>query len=267
MTKEFTAKTVEEALAQGLKELNLTEEQVEYVVLEQPQKGFMGIGSKPAKISISKKKTDADNACEFLDGIFSLLKIMATTETVEESEEKIVINLIATDSSSLIGYRGEVLDSLQCLAGAVANKNKENYKRVVVDCENYRDKREATLKSLAQKLAEKAVRTKREITLEPMNPYERRVIHSSLVEFEGVKTVSEGKEPNRYIAIIPDGYDPSKERRPFRKNDSAGGGKKNFRRKDGGYRKDRSEMKSAPKKQGFGGGVFLGNSLKNNEEN
>ncbi len=261
MNNEWTAKTIEEAVSLGLKELNLKKEDVEIVVLEEPSKGFLGLGAKLAKVKLTKKKTDGDKACDFLDGLFEILKIKATTQLVDENDEKIVINLISTDSSNLIGYRGEVLDSFQTLAGAVANKEKEVYKRVVVDCENYRDKREQTLIQLAKNLANKAIKTGRKITLEPMNPFERRIIHSALSEFEGVKTVSEGKEPVRYIAIIPDNYDPSKaERRSFKKGNKGGKGKKFDKRKE------QTESKPVAKKQGFGGGVFLGNSLKDEKK-
>lgn len=262
MSKEYTAKTIEEAVNLGLKDLDLNIEQVEYVVLEQPTKGFIGIGAKPAKISMKKKKTDAMRACDFLEGLFDYLNVTATTEVVADNEEKTVINVVATDSSSLIGYRGEVLDSLQCLAGAVFNKNNETYKRVVVDCENYREKREQTLKNLALKLAEKAKKSARKVTLEPMNPFERRVIHSALFEVEGVKTVSEGKEPNRYIVIIPDNFDPTKKdfkKGKFDKNN------KRFKKDDRKFDKS-NEIKSAPKQKGFGNSVFLGNSLKQNQE-
>lgn len=266
MSKEFSAKTVEEAVSLGLSQLGLTLETAEYVVIEQPSKGFLGMGAKPAKISMSKKKTDADRASDFLDGIFEMLKITATSDIVCDNNDRIEINLVATDSSPLIGYRGEVLDALQTLAGAVANKNNEKYKRVVVDCENYRSKREQTLISLAEKLATKAIKTSRKITLEPMNPCERRVIHSALVNFEGVKTASEGKEPARYVVIIPDNYDPSKsERKPF------GRGKKfdrDGRRSSRDDRRDRLPRSSEPKakKTGFGGGIFLGNSQKDNKD-
>lgn len=253
--KEFTAKTVDDAIELGLKELGLTRDQAEIVVIEQPTKGFMGIGAKPAKVSISKIKTDADRAIDFLDGLFDILNLDVATKIELDTEEKIIINLTAIDSSPLIGYRGEVLDSLQCLCGAVANKTNETYKRVVVDCENYREKREQTLKALAEKLANKAIKTSRKITLEPMNPFERRVIHSTLADFDGVKTVSEGKEPVRYIVIIPDNYNPSnRDRKPFKN-----GSKK---RGDGDRRDSRPQQQKAPKKSGFGGGVFLGNSLK-----
>lgn len=130
------------------------------------------------------------------------MEIVAKVSLVSE-EEKIEINVVAESSASVIGYRGEVLDALQSLAGAVANMGNKTYVRVVVDCENYRGKREDTLVNLAEKLAAKAVRQGRDISLEPMGPYERRVIHSALAASEEVTTTSEGKEPNRYVVIVP----------------------------------------------------------------
>lgn len=268
MNNEFTGKTIEDAVKEGLKTLGLTEETAEIKVLEEPQKGFLGILTRHAKVSITKKKTDIDSAVEFLDGLFKVLNIAATTEATVNEEGKVVINLITTDSSQVIGYRGEVLDSLQCLAGAVFNSGKENYSRLVVDCEGYRGKREETLKNLALKLAAKATKTGRKVVLEPMNPFERRIIHSTLVDFEGVKTASEGKEPNRYIAIIPDGYDPTRRndkfnaRRDNNRRNSNGKGGRNFDRK-GGQRGDRRQSAPRAKSTGFGNAVFLGNSQKN----
>ncbi len=274
MNNEFTGKTVEEAVKLGLETLNLTEETAEYTVIEQPTKGFLGIGAKPAKVQITKKKTDADLTVDFLDGLFQVMNVKATAEITESGDERVVINLITTDSSQIIGYRGEVLDSIQCLAGAVFNSGKEKYSRLVVDCEGYREKREGILKNLALKLAAKAVKTGRKVVLEPMNPFERRIIHSTLVDFEGVKTASEGKEPNRYIAIIPDGYDPSTQKRSDRYNkgrndrrDRKDGAKGERRDRQGGGRRDRGdrgEKKAA--KGSFGGAVFLGNSLKSSVE-
>ena len=202
---------------------------------------------------------DAVKAEKFLIGLLEILKIDGKVELLSETSEKVVYNVITEDSSSVIGYRGEVLDSLQTLVSAVYNTDKEKYLRVVVDCESYRSKREKTLVSLARKLAQKAVATGRKVTLEPMNPYERRIIHSALIDFEGVKTVSEGKEPNRFVAIIPDGYDPSKQRRGGKFGGKGKGGKPMGR---GGH----DSPKSAPKaKSTFGAGVFLGNSLKDNK--
>lgn len=265
MNNEFTAKTVEEAVKQGLESLGLTEETAEWVVLEEPTKGFLGLLSKPAKVKVVKKKTSIECASEFLDGLFDVWKIAATTEIVEDSDDKAVINLVTADSSQVIGYRGDVLDSIQCLASAVYNSGKENYSRLVVDCEGYRDKREATLKNLALKLATKAVKTSRKVVLEPMNPFERRIIHSTLVDFEGVKTASEGKEPNRYIAIIPDNYDPSKRNDKKQKRDNHGKGKGNYNGNKKFDKKSNNGGGAKPQraKTSFGGAVFLGNSLKN----
>lgn len=272
MNNEFIGKTIEEAVNEGLKTLGITEEAAEITVIDEPQKGFLGIGAKPAKVIVTKKKTDIDEAVEFLDGLFKVLNVTATTEVSSSEEGKVVLNLVAADSSQLIGYRGEVLDSIQCLASAVYNSGKENYARLVVDCEGYRGKREDTLKSLALKLAAKAVKTGRKVVLEPMNPFERRIIHSTLVDFEGVKTASEGKEPNRYIAIIPDGYDPSKRNDGYNAGRGEGYNRNrngNDRRGGKGYDKSdrrggRSFEKRAPraKSAGFGNAVFLGNSYK-----
>lgn len=266
--KEFTAKTVEEAVNEGLKALGISKEQAEITVLEEPTAGFLGIGAKKAKVSVAVKKTDGTRANEFVEGLLEMIKIPATTELTED-ENGIVINVITTVSSSVIGYRGEVLDSIQCLAGAVANTGKDEYSRVVVDCEGYRGKREETLKNLAEKLAAKAVRTGRKVSLEPMNPFERRVIHSALAGNEEVKTASEGKEPNRYISIIPNNLKssrPIREDRRGERGDRRGGYNKGGRRDGGrGDRRDRKpSFDRAPKpakKVGFGG-TYLGNSLK-----
>ncbi|HIZ03377.1 MAG TPA: protein jag [Candidatus Borkfalkia avistercoris] len=237
---EFTGKTVEDAVEEGLRALGLAREEAEIVVLEEGKKGLFK--SVKAKVKISKRKTDGERAVDFLEGLFDILGIAATNE-LEESEENTKINVITTNSYSVIGHRGEILDALQVLAGAVANIGREEYKRVVVDCENYREKREETLKRLANKLAEKAVRTGRKLSLEPMSPYERRVIHSALADSTEVKTQSEGKEPNRYIVVIPNNMRPGSDR--FERRGGKGGygkDRKNFGDRGdrrGGYNKDR----------------------------
>lgn len=232
---EFTGKTVEEAVEEGLKELGISREEAEICVLEEGKKGLFK--SVKARVKIFKKITDGERAVEFLDGLYPLLNIAAANE-LEEDEEHTKINVIATNSYSVIGHRGEILDALQVLAGAVANIGREEYKRVVVDCENYREKREETLKRLANKLAEKAVRTGRKLSLEPMTPYERRVIHSALADSTEVKTQSEGKEPNRYIVVIPNNLRSGSDR--FDRRERRGGYNDRGR---GGYNKDRREGK------------------------
>ena len=294
--QEFTGKTVEEAVAKGLKELGLTEETADIRVLEEGKKKLFG--SVKARVEIAPLaeeieeiaqaeeqdgETDGERAVAFLKGLFEILEIDATTELVAEGE-KIEINVNAKNTNSVIGKRGATLDAIQTLAGAVANKGRDDYKRVVVDCENYREAREATLKRLAENLAEKAIRFERKIKLEPMNPYERRIIHAALSEYQGVKTESEGKEPNRYVVIVPDYVaDPEQPAMPARteRNDRRSGGKgygKGGDRRNGGkggygkkpYRSDRKPSGGSTESSGTTKtkssdffGTFLGNSKKN----
>ena len=153
---EFTGKTVDEAVDEGLKALGLTREEADIQVLDEGKKGGLFTKGVKARVRIGRKKTDGERAVDFLDGMFGMLGVTATTE-LEEGGENTKINVITPNSYALIGHRGEMLDALQVLAGAVANIGREEYKRVVVDCEGYREKREETLKRLANKLAEKYV--------------------------------------------------------------------------------------------------------------
>ena len=244
--QHFYGKTVESAIETGLQDLNLTKEDAIITIVDEGAKGVLGFGGKKAEVIIEAKKDNVKRATDFLDGLFELLNIPVSCE-VNEIDDKIVYNLITTSSSSIIGYRGETLDAIQTLAGAVVNIGNEEYKRVVVDCEGYRQKREDTLKALALRLADKAVKSGRPVTLEPMNPFERRVIHSALADSETVKTESQGVEPKRHVVIIPNN---------LKKNDKKGF--KNKKEKQSGFK---SEMiKITTKTSGFG--TFLGNSLK-----
>lgn len=208
----YTGKTVQEAVDSALQELGITAEQADITVLEEGKKKLFG--SIKAKVKVTKKLSDGARAVEFIDGLMSILGVNAVSEIVSE-DEKIEISVTSTDSNKVIGRHGEILDAIQCLAGAVANIGREDYKKVVVDCENYRAGREKTLTELAERLAKKAVERQRRVTLEPMNPYERRIIHSALIENPDVKTVSSGKEPARFVVIIPHNekpYDGRKEK-------------------------------------------------------
>lgn len=222
---EVYGKTIEDAVQSGAEQLGVSVEEVEYEVLEEPQKGGLFKKAVPAKVEVRKKLTDSGRAVKFLEDIFEMIKVPVTTE-ITRDDDKICINLISSNTQFLIGYRGELLDALQCLAGAVANIGREDYKRVVVDCEDYREKREGTLNELAEKLANKAVRTGRKIQLEPMNPFERRIIHTALSENTEVKTESEGKEPNRYIVIVPNDL---RDDRPIMAARNNGGRRDNYR--------------------------------------
>ncbi len=260
----FTGKTTEEAIEEGLKTLGITAEEAEIIVLEEGKKKLFG--AVKARVKVTKKLSDGARAIEFIDGLMEILGINAVSELVSDGD-KIEINVTSTDSNKVIGRHGEVLDAVQCLAGAVSNIGRDVYKKVVVDCENYRAGREKTLIELANKLAAKAVERQRRVTLEPMNPYERRVIHSALAENEEVKTISSGKEPARFIVIIPNNEKPYEPRRDG-KGDRGGRFDRHGRgdRKSRGDRRDsrgsssRSSGGSSRAKKEIHFGTFLGNS-------
>ena len=289
MENVFTGKTVDEAVEEALKTLGIEREQAEITVLEEGKKKLFG--SVKAKVKVVKKASDGERAAAFIDGLLKILKIPAFNEVVSDGE-KIEIEIKTTNTSAVIGRRGEVLDAIQCIAGAVANIGREEYRRVVVDCENYRAQREDKLKAVAVAKAAKAVEKKRRVALEPMSPYERRVVHSVLADNEDVTTVSEGKEPMRRVVIIPKNEVPfeRKEKRGERKfnRDRREGGEKRFERRERRFdkrdgekrerfgRSDRSERSernsrpprsSAPKgKKQIYLGTFLGNSGAGKEE-
>ena len=199
---EMTGKTVDDALKNALKELNLTEDKVEFEVLEEGSKGLFNlIGSKPAKIKVTVKIDAALESKIFLTNVLNSMGIKADIE-VKEENDTIFINLSGAKMGLVIGYRGETLDSLQYLVSLVVNKNHDvPYKKIVLDTENYRSKREETLKRVAQKTAYKVKKTGRPYKLEPMNPYERRIIHSALQDYTDINTYSEGEEPFRRIVV------------------------------------------------------------------
>ncbi|MDK0618904.1 RNA-binding cell elongation regulator Jag/EloR [Clostridium perfringens] len=201
-TIEITGKTVEEALKRAVEQLNTTEDKVEVTVIEEGSKGFFNlIGAKPAKISVKMKRDRILEAKKFLSDILDNMNIKAEIN-IEERKDVIKINLTGSKMGAIIGYRGETLDSLQYLTSLVVNKAKEDkYKRVVLDTENYRQKREETLKRLANKIAYKVRKSGKILKLEPMNPYERRVIHSELQNNDFVRTFSEGEEPYRRVVV------------------------------------------------------------------
>lgn len=267
----FTGKTVEEAVESGLSALGISKEEAQITVLDEGKKGIFGLGGTKAKVQVEKRATDGERAAKFIDGLFEILNIKAFAEIVTD-DEKVEINVQTPTSHQVIGHHGEVLDAIQTIAGAVANIGNEQYKKVVVDCENYRESRSNTLTALAEKLAKKAVEKGRKYKLEPMNPYERRIIHSALANREDVKTISEGDEPNRYVVIIPSNLKPF-ERRPRGEKRFGGNRERGERRsgeRRGRDREDRGERRdrpSAPRsarparaKREIRFGTFLGNS-------
>jgi len=198
----MTGKTTDDAIKNALQELKLTEDKVTVEILEEGSKGFLNIiGVKPARVRVTIKRDRVYEAKNFLREVLESMNMKAEIRVKEENDE-IKINLIGPNMGILIGYRGETLDSLQYLVSLVVNKDHdEEYKRVILDTENYRYNRQETLKRLAGKMASKVKLSGKTLKLEPMNPYERRVIHSALQNDPNVKTYSEGEEPKRRVVI------------------------------------------------------------------
>ena len=200
--QKFSAKTVSDAITEACKVLGVTSDKLEYVVKEEGSSGFLGIGAKSAVIEAKVKSSIKDIAKNFLDDVFHAMN-MTVVINAEYKEEKreLNIDLSGDDMGVLIGKRGQTLDSLQYLVSLIVNKESEDYIRVKVDTENYRKRRQDTLENLAKNIAFKVKRTKRTVSLEPMNPYERRIIHSALQNDKFVTTHSEGEEPFRHVVV------------------------------------------------------------------
>ncbi len=198
---EKTAKSVQEAISLALDELKADKDNVDIEVLDEGNKGIFGlIGNKMARVKVTLRETGGEKAKNFLLDVFEKMNVKADIQTTED-EDSLLLKINGKDIGIIIGRRGETLDALQYLTSLVVNKDKEIYKRVVLDIENYRQKREETLVKLASRLADKVVKYKKNITLEPMNPYERRIIHSSLQNHKYIETYSIGDEPNRKVVI------------------------------------------------------------------
>ena len=200
---EVKGKTVEEAITNAQLQLGITSAQMEYEIIERESNGFLGIiGKKDAVIKARKKSNLVDDTLEFLDKMFAAME-MEVKSTIDYSEENRTMNIdfSGDEMGILIGKRGQTLDSLQYLISLVVNKESDSYIKVKVDTEDYRERRKATLENLAKNLSYKVKRTRRPVTLEPMNPYERRIIHSALQNERYVETHSEGEEPYRKVVI------------------------------------------------------------------
>lgn len=201
-SREFQGKTVEDALESAALELSLTKDSIDYTVIDEGSRGFLNIiGSKPAKIMVKLKRDSIKEAKKFLYDIFENMGISATIET-EVDDDVVRMNIYGDNMGIIIGYRGETLDSLQYLTSLVLNKDhNEHYRKIVLDAENYRLKREQTLRNLAEKTAARVIKSGRAFKLEPMNPYERRIIHSELQGNNEIVTFSEGEEPYRRVVV------------------------------------------------------------------
>ncbi len=199
---EVSAKTVDDAITEALVKLGATSDQIEYEVIEKGSSGFLGFNSKPAVIKVRKKYCLEDHIREFLGKIFSAMKMNVEIDVKAGEEENVFdVELKGDEMKYLIGKRGQTLDSLQYLTNLVVNKQNDEYIRVKLDTEDYRNRRKETLENLARNIAYKVKRTKRNVELEPMNPFERRIIHSALQNDSFVTTHSEGEEPFRHVVV------------------------------------------------------------------
>ena len=199
---EFKGKTKDEALMQASVELGVPSTDLEYEVVSEETKGFLGIGSKPCIIKARRKKTFIDEIREYLESLFKAMDIDTEIKMkFDETENVLSINLEGPEMGILIGKRGQTLDALQYIISLAVNKKSESYIRVKLDTENYRARRKETLENLAKNIAFKVKRSKRSFALEPMNPYERRIIHATLQNDKYVSTRSEGEEPYRKVIV------------------------------------------------------------------
>lgn len=201
---EKTGKTVEEAIEKALKELNAKRSDVEVEIAEEPSKGFLGIiGGKPARVKVNLKDQPEQRAERFINKILEAMKLKPLNLKVIEEGDKITFELKGEHLGILIGRRGETLDALQYLVNLSVNKNQENRKRILIDVEGYRNKREKALQRLALRLAERARGGGKSVVLEPMNSHERKVIHMVLQGRDDIYTFSEGEDPYRRVVISP----------------------------------------------------------------
>lgn len=227
-----TAKTVEDAITQASLQLGVSSDRIQYEVVEKGSAGVLGglFGSEPAVIRAKKIETVDDKAVDFLNSVFDAMGLAVDVEVkMNEEEKEMDVNLTGEEMGLLIGKRGQTLDSLQYLVSLVVNKESEDYLRVKLDTENYRERRKETLETLAKNIAYKVKRTRRPVSLEPMNPYERRIIHSALQNDKYVFTKSEGEEPFRHVVIALK-KEERRERRPrYERRERTAGSENSYR--------------------------------------
>lgn len=230
---ETTGRTEDEAIAAALKELGLERDDVSVTVVERAKSGFLGIGASPAVVRVEYEAPDepetkveaapvveakkapakaaktADNGefadiRAFLEGLLERMDVKADIEITRRDGKSIVVNLSGSNMGAVIGRRGETLDAIQHLTNYVINRGSDKHMHICVDAESYRAKREESLVRLAEKMAAKVIKYKRSMALEPMNSYERHIIHAALQDYEGVSTSSTGTEPNRRVVVSYD---------------------------------------------------------------
>ena len=215
-----TAKSVEDAALEGAAALGVNREDVTLDVIEEPKKGFLGIGSTPAKVKVTYILKPLEAAKNFIETLLRDLGIAGEIQIHDDGNGESLITIEGEGVSSLIGHHGDTLEAFQYLVNLAANKKDDEgrqYTRITINIENYREKREETLRKLASKMAAKVKKTGKNVALEPMNAYERRIIHAEIQKIEGVSTNSVGTEGNRRVIIFPEGATKPTEAKPERK--------------------------------------------------
>ena len=239
--KVFTAKSIEEAKAMAAQEFGTEESKISFTVIEEPKKGLFGKLKGEARVEAVFEQTKADIAADYIKGILKNMDIDSTVSTTE-NEDGILIDILGDTTGAVIGRRGETLDAIQYLVSMAANRGDKEYVRITVDCCGYREKRKAILEELAGKIAKTVIRTGRTSTLEPMNPYERRIIHSAVANIEGVTSRSVGDEPFRKVVIASTN---PRQRRDRRDNGNREGGyKRDYERRP---RRDKNPNEYTPR--------------------
>ncbi len=236
---EFSAKTEDEALTEALIKLETTSDKIEYELLEKESNGILGLFSKPARIRVRKKENPVDIAKDFLNRTFNAMEIKAEIKLdFDEIENVISINLVGPEMGLLIGKRGQTLDSLQYLTSLVVNRYSDKYIKIKMDTENYRQRRKDTIENLAKNVAIKVKKTRKSSYLEPMNPYERRIIHAALQNDKYVETHSEGEEPNRKVVVTLKKEYADAPRKNYQRNNNSHGGYNRSSYNKGAYNKN-----------------------------
>lgn len=240
----FTAKSIEEAKAMAAKEFGTDESNISFTVIEEPKKGLFGKVKGEARVEAVYEQTKADIAADYIKGILKNMDIGSEVE-VTENADGILIDILSDTTGAVIGRRGETLDAIQYLVSMAANRGDKDYVRITVDCCGYRDKRKAILEELAEKIAKTVIRTGRTSTLEPMNPYERRIIHSAVANIEGVTSRSVGDEPFRKVVIASTNPRQRRDKRDYNNRDNREGGyKKDYERRP---RRDKNPNEYTPR--------------------
>ncbi len=212
-TVESIGRTVDDAIAAALSQLGVSRENADIIVLDEGSRGILGLGAKMARVrarEIVVASAPVSIATNFLNRVATLMGLPEPTIEIQESGDTLTINVDGENVGPMIGHHGDALDALQLLTGLVVNpqgRDSEKYWHVALDVSRYRARREETLVRLARRLAEKADETGERQELEPMNSYERRIIHTALADYEGIETWSEGEEPYRHIVIAPEGFE------------------------------------------------------------